>query len=104
MKLDHIALTSNDIQRSISWYKDTFDQVEVIYSDATWALIDVNGAPLSFVMPNQHPPHVSFEVNDEFIENNLKDKTFKMHRDGTSSCYIKDPDGNFIEFLKRKSQ
>ena len=102
MKLDHIALKSNNIKKSIDWYKNMFKDVEILYCDNSWALIDVCGAPISFVLPTQHPPHISFCVDDSFIDNNLKDKVFKEHRDGTISCYVKDPDGNFVEFLKRK--
>ena len=104
MKLDHIALTSKDIKASVNWYKQIFKDVEILYLDATWALIDVCGTPISFVSPKQHPPHISFCVNKDFINDNLNDKVFKEHRDGTSSCYVKDPDGNFVEFLKRKEQ
>ncbi len=104
MKLDHIALRSKDIKKSIDWYVATFKDVEILYHDATWALINVCGTPISFVSPHQHPPHISFCVDDDYINDNLRDKVFKKHRDGTSSCYVKDPDGNFVEFLKRKDQ
>ena len=102
MKFDHIALKSNNIKRSIDWYKNMFKDVEILYFDSTWALLDICGTSISFIMPNQHPPHISFCVDDNFIEHNLQNEIFEPHRDGTSSCYISDPDGNFVEFLKRK--
>jgi len=100
MKFDHVALKSNNIKRSVKWYKDNLRNVEVIYEDETWAAIKAHGIMIAFVMPHQHPPHVCFSINDN-NKNNFKDKKFKKHRDGTEFCYISDPDGNTIEFLIR---
>ena len=41
-----------------------------------------------------------FEVDDSYIDQYLSNKIFKEHRDESSSCYVKDIDGNHIEFLK----
>ena len=101
MKFDHVAVTSKCIQTSIDWYKKTFSDVVVEYADDTWAIIDVNGLKLSFVSPKQHPPHTAFCITKEYAEANLSHKKFKVHRDGTSSCYVNDPDGNKIEWLIR---
>ena len=65
-----------------------------------WGLIKVFDTKIAFVVSHQHPPHICFEVDEEYVVNNLGDKKFKKHRDGTESCYITDCDGNFIEFLK----
>ena len=100
MKFDHIALKSNDIARSVNWYVENLN-VTVKYQDETWAVVETSGIKIAFVIPDKHPPHFSFEITDNFINERLIGKKFKQHRDGTSSCYIKDPDGNFIEFLKR---
>ena len=99
MKFDHIARTSKDIHRTVAWYVDNLD-AEIIYKDDTWGLVSVAGVKIAFVVPEQHPPHICFEVDDEYIEKNLSHKIFKTHRDQSSSCYIKDIDGNHIEFLK----
>ena len=99
MKFDHAALVSNDIGTSIRWYKDRFN-VEVLYSDETWALIKLFDLKLSFVKRDTHPPHLGFEVDQSFIDNVLMTEKFKPHRDGSRSCYVNDPDGNCIEFLK----
>ncbi len=98
MKFDHIALTSNNIKESIEWYVSNWN-AKILYEDKTWGLIELNKTKIAFVIPTQHPSHISFEVDAQFIANNLNNKTFKAHRDGSSSCYIRDPDGNFLEFL-----
>ena len=98
LKFDHVALVSNNINDSVKWYVDNLS-AKIIYQDDTWGFVEVAGTKIAFVMQHQHPPHICFEPDDSYIESNLKDRTFKKHRDGTSSCYITDCDGNFIEFL-----
>ena len=98
MKFDHVALTSKDIKNSVEWYKNNWD-AKILYQDETWGLIEVYDTKIAFVIPSQHPAHICFEVNEEFILDKLDKKTFKPHRDGSSSCYIRDIDGNFLEFL-----
>ena len=98
MVFDHVALVSKDIKNSISWYVEKWN-AEILYQDETWGLIKVGKTKLAFVSPNQHPAHVCFEISEKFIMEKLNKETFKPHRDGSSSCYIRDPDGNFLEFL-----
>ena len=48
---------------------------------------------LAFVLQAQHPPHIAV-VGDPCAYG-----TPEQHRDGTSSVYLKDPDGNNVEIL-----
>mgnify|MGYP001390340725 CR=1 FL=1 len=98
MIFDHVALVSNNIEKSIRWYVDNW-KANVLYEDKTWGLIQIGESKIAFVSPHQHPAHICFEVDYDFIEKELSGQTFKGHRDGSSSCYIRDPDGNFLEFL-----
>jgi len=98
MKFDHVAIISNNIPEAVNWYKKTWG-ADILYQDDTWGLIELNGVKIAFVTPSQHPAHICFEVEEKFIYEKLENKTFKGHRDGSSSCYVRDPDGNFIEFL-----
>lgn len=98
MKFDHVAIISKNIDRSIQWYVEKWN-AKILYQDGTWGLIALGKSKIAFVSPNQHPRHICFEVDDEFIMNKLVGETFKPHRDGSSSCYIRDPDDNFLEFL-----
>ena len=98
MMFDHVALISKNIKKAIDWYVVKW-KAEIIYQDDTWGLIKIGDTKIAFVSPHQHPAHVCFEIDEDFINKNLSDKTFKGHRDGSSSCYIRDPDGNFLEFL-----
>ena len=98
MTFDHVALVSKNIKRAIAWYVERWD-AKILYQDETWGLIEIGKTKIAFVTPSQHPAHVCFEIKEEFIHKNLTKETFKGHRDGSSSCYVRDPDGNFLEFL-----
>jgi catechol 2,3-dioxygenase-like lactoylglutathione lyase family enzyme len=98
MKFDHVALISKDIKISVDWYVNHWN-AKILYQDETWGLIKIGESKIAFVLPHQHPSHICFEVDEKFICDQLHDKTFKSHRDGSSSCYIRDPDDNFLEFL-----
>jgi catechol 2,3-dioxygenase-like lactoylglutathione lyase family enzyme len=98
MTFDHVALISKDIKRAIDWYVNRWN-AEILYQDETWGLIKVGESKIAFVSPHQHPAHICFEIDEKFISEQLPGETFKGHRDGSSSCYIRDPDGNFLEFL-----
>ena len=98
MNFDHVALVSKDIKKTVQWYVNNW-QAKILYLDDTWGLIEVGKSKIAFVSPSEHPAHICFEVDEEFIVNKLQDKTFKAHRDGSSSCYLRDPDDNFLEFL-----
>ena len=97
VKFDHVALKSSNIAESIDWYSNMFD-CKVLYQDETWGLVEVSDLRIAFVIPSQHPPHVCFDIGD--ASHDLNEEKFKKHRDGSSSIYVRDPDGNFIEFLK----
>ena len=98
MKFDHVALVSKNIENAVNWYVEKWN-ANILYQDETWGLISIGTTKIAFVVPEQHPAHVCFEIDEDFIANNLKKNTFKSHRDGSSSCYVRDPDGNFLEFL-----
>ncbi len=93
-EIDHIAIQSDDIKALSEWYVKTFD-AKVIYCDDTWAFLQFKNIKLAIVSPKQHPAHIAFCV-DSFS----KEDRVKLHRDGSSSCYKKDPDGNIYELIK----
>ncbi len=102
MKFDHVALVSSDIDASISWYEDNIENINILYKDETWALIEAAGQRIAFVSPEQHPAHICFLIDKKDIDEKFPNKKFKKHRDGTSSFYTRDPSGNIIEYLIRQ--
>ncbi|MEC8148453.1 MAG: VOC family protein [Pseudomonadota bacterium] len=97
MKLDkmhHIAIQVSDIKKSVDWYKSKF-ACKVDYCDSSWALLRFANISMALVSKNEHPPHYAIE-RDSITEFGVA----TPHRDGTSSVYIEDLDGNTIEMLK----
>ncbi len=95
--IDHIAIPVTDVAAAVEWYTRTFE-CTVDYQDATWALLGFANIRLALVIPEQHPAHIGFvhPHADRF-------GSLKLHRDGTRSCYIKDPAGNSVEVLAADS-
>lgn len=92
--LQHVALVVSDIDEAVNWYQSRFD-LNISYSDKTWALLDFSNISLALVLPNQHPPHIAIARDNATSFGPLTD-----HRDGTASTYIKDPWGNSIEIMQ----
>ena len=91
--IHHIAISVPDIKSAVQWYRDHF-HCKVSYQDDTWAMLDFANLKLALVIPTQHPAHIGF-VHPEAEQFG----TLKTHRDGTRSCYVKDPAGNAVEIL-----
>lgn len=100
---DHAAQVVPDIAETISWYEHNLSSagVRVLYSDATWGLIEVGGVRLAFVVRDQHPNHLSWSVSQEELERLAAEhgKEIKPHRDGTRSFYLDAPGGNSVEII-----
>ena len=95
--IDHVAIESKNIKKSVNWYMETFD-CDLKYQDDSWALLGFKNLALALVTPGQHPPH--FAVVDTSVGNF---KVAKVHRDGVRYVYNTDPDKNVIELINRKT-
>ena len=102
MKFDHVAVTvptESMMKNNVKWYCDQYN-AKVLYQDDTWSLLSVGGVKVAFVLPQQHPPHIAFRIDDtQRASLEEEGHEFKKHRDGSESCYIKDLCGNHLEFL-----
>ena len=96
MIFDHVAVNVADIARSVDWYKAQLG-AEVLYQDETWAFLRVGGSKLALTLPGQHPAHVAYDVGPTPPETFFKGA--KVHRDGSVSRYVVDPDGNAVEYI-----
>jgi catechol 2,3-dioxygenase-like lactoylglutathione lyase family enzyme len=90
--LHHAALRVKNVKETVEWYTQRF-KCEVEYQDETWAMMAFENVRLAFVLAEQHPPHIAI-VGDPAAFGEAK-----IHRDGTSSVYVKDPNNNNVEIL-----
>ena len=99
-ELDHLAVTSQNIAASVTWYMEKFG-AQVLYQDGTWAFLKIGQGKLALVTPNQHPPHVAVRVDkDALLEAaQIAGIPIDAHRDGTRGIYVSDPDGNQVELI-----
>jgi catechol 2,3-dioxygenase-like lactoylglutathione lyase family enzyme len=95
--LHHAALRVKDVKEAVEWYTQRF-RCEVEYQDKTWAILKFANVRLAFVLQEQHPPHIALLGDPAGFGEP------KVHRDGTSSVYLKDPDGNNVEILALASE
>ena len=94
MKVDHIAIQVDNPRDAANWYVNNFD-AELLYVDDTWGFVEFENIKLAFVVKNQHPAHFAFKVAT-FSDK----KAVKKHKDGTESCYGRDPWGNIYELIR----
>ena len=95
-QIDHLALESTDISKSVQWYITKFD-CSVKYQDETWAMLEFENISLALVTPGQHPSH--FAVVDSAISSS---KDIQYHRDGIGFVYESDPDKNVVEIIDQR--
>ena len=93
-KIDHIAIQTTDISKSVEWYRSNFF-CEIEYQDSSWALIKFSNVSIAFVLPDQHPSHIAIER-----ENLEEFGSPVVHRDGSESVYVKSPDNNTFELIR----
>lgn len=100
MNIDHVAIPTHDIKASVQWYVDR-SQATVLYQDDSWAMLRIGQCKLALVMPQEHPPHVAFEVTEEELLSVSRREAVQIqtHRDGSKGLYIRDPFGNAVELI-----
>jgi len=101
VKFDHVALhtTKEKMKESVAWYTQFLDG-KVLHQDDSWSLIEGSGVKVALIIPEQHPPHVGFEITvEKYRSLKKKGRKFKLHRDGSESIYIVDPNGNNLEMV-----
>lgn len=95
--IDHFAIPVMNVAEAVEWYGRVF-RCSVTYQDETWALLNFANTRLALIKPEQHPAHIGF------VSDNAADfGELKTHRDGSQSCYVRDPSGNAVEIMDRES-
>tara|TARA_Y100001973_G_C5141260_1_gene303051 strand:- start:432 stop:779 length:348 start_codon:yes stop_codon:yes gene_type:complete len=95
MPIDHVAIVVSNIDESLKWYTNNLG-FSVEYFDNEWAMLRSGNTKLALTLPGLHPPHIAIEVNSM---NMFPKGEIKYHRDGSAYLYVKDPDGNIVEYI-----
>tara|TARA_Y100001968_G_C19389714_1_gene734879 strand:+ start:565 stop:969 length:405 start_codon:yes stop_codon:yes gene_type:complete len=113
-RLGHIAIRVQDVERAKSFYLNL--GMRLIWDDADWCYLEAGSSKdgLALLGPGYKAagPHFAFHFTDrkevEQMHTDLKKAGIPVgalhdHRDGTSSFYLKDPEGNWLEMLYHPS-
>ncbi len=101
MRFDHVAHQVPDIAGAIAWWKENVGEVEVLYEDESWGLLDANGTRLAFVLESEHPSHWAWRVSGPELERLAEGHGADIadHRDGSRSIYVEAPGGQVVEII-----
>ena len=97
-KIDHIAILVENLDISQKWYEETCNAV-LIYSDHKLRRMQMENTTIALISKYHYPyAHIAIPVdNYRDLPSNLGE--IVHHRDGTTGCYVLDPDGNAVEFI-----
>ena len=98
MIVDHIAIRVEDLEIAEKWYCDKLI-AEVTFRDEKYTRIKVQNTNIALIDKKHYPwEHIAILVeNQEDLPHDLGE-TIK-HRDGTVGVYVKDPFGNYLEYI-----
>ena len=96
--VDHIAVLVENLEISQKWYEEHCNAV-LIFKDSKYSRMQMGNITIAIVDKN-HYEHAHFAILVEDYKNLPFDRGETVHhRDGTTGCYLKDPDGNVVEFI-----
>ena len=95
--IDHIAIKVTDLNKAKTWYLDHL-KAEIAYEDHKYIRLKAQNVNIALIDEQFYShAHIGILVKDQ---NELPDNGHRVeHRDGTIGVYVKDPFGNYIEYI-----
>jgi extradiol dioxygenase family protein len=95
--IDHIAIKVADLKQAEQWYLEHL-KAEITFRDHKYIRLKVGNTNLALIDEAYYPwPHIGVLVENQ---DDLPVKGHRVeHRDGTIGVYVKDPFGNYIEYI-----
>ena len=95
--IDHIAIRVADLKEAEEWYLDHL-KAEVTFRDRKYIRLKVGNTNIALIDEAHYPwAHIGVLVENK---DDLPDIGSRVeHRDGTIGVYVKDPSGNYIEYI-----
>ena len=97
-KVDHIAVLVENLDISQKWYEEVCGAM-LVFEDQKYRRMQMENVTIALIDKKYyHYPHFAIIVHDY---GNLPSNLGEIihHRDGTTGCYVEDPDGNMVEFI-----
>ena len=95
--IDHIAIKVTDLNKAKTWYLDHL-KAEIAYEDHKYIRLKAENVNIALI-DEQHYSHAHIGILVEDQSQLPKDGHRVEHRDGTIGVYVKDPFGNYIEYI-----
>jgi extradiol dioxygenase family protein len=96
--IDHIAIRVDDLVTAEKWYCDNL-AAKVNFRDEKYVRIKVENTNIALI-DKKYYPHAHFAI---LVENMcdlpIEKGEVVKHRDGTTGVYVKDPFGNYLEYI-----
>jgi len=95
--IDHIAIKVADLKQAEQWYLEHL-KAEITFRDYKYIRLKVGNTNIALIDEVYYPwPHIGVLVENQ---DDLPEKGHRVeHRDGTIGVYVKDPFGNYIEYI-----
>ena len=95
--IDHIAIKVADLKQAEQWYLEHL-RAEITFRDHKYIRLKVGNTNIALIDEAYYPwPHIGVLVENQ---DDLPEKGHRIeHRDGTIGVYVKDPFGNYIEYI-----
>lgn len=95
--IDHIAIKVTDLKKAEEWYLDHL-KAEVTFRDYKYTRLKVGNTNIALIDELYYPwAHIGILVENQ---DDLPESGYRVeHRDGTIGVYVKDPFGNYIEYI-----
>ena len=96
--IDHIAIKVDDLEAAEEWYCNNL-RAEVTFRDEKYVRIKVENTNIALIDKKHYPwEHIAILIeNKEDLPHKLGETI--EHRDGTVGVYVKDPFGNYLEYI-----
>jgi len=98
LTVDHIAVLVDNLKLAEEWYCAHLE-AKVTFRDKKYTRIQVQNTNIALI-DKKHYPHAHFGILVENIADlPLEKGEVVKHRDGTIGVYVKDPFGNYLEYI-----
>ena len=98
MIVDHIAIKVSCLKKAEEWYVEQLG-AKVSFRDHKYIRLKVDNTNIALIDEKHYPhAHIGFLVHDKKDLPVNKGQVIE-HRDGTTGVYVKDPFGNYLEYI-----
>ena len=96
--VDHVAIVVNDLEEAVQWYLDALQGI-IVHKQENYYRLRVKNIDIALLSKDfsSSKPHIG--ILCENIEDLPQNGDKMQHRDGTTGVYVKDPSGNYLEFI-----